>query len=143
MPIPVSIILAACLLLAIPAHAEDTPFRLPAWGDVAYKGFVGKALDAVPLPPQERVMLQRTSAVVNGTLTGRSLGAWAGLSHPVLMIAGLAWGIYSAINIKPPRVAGANPDVQRAEPYQSLDIGLTADTVGPSQDEGAKGIQLW
>jgi hypothetical protein len=69
-------------------------------GDVVYKGLVGKALDAVPMDPDERLVLQRTSAVVSGTLTGRSLAAWAGLSNPLLLIAGLAWGLYSAFNIK-------------------------------------------
>jgi hypothetical protein len=72
----------------------------PAVGDVVYKGLVGKALDAVPMDPDERIVLQRTSAVVSGTLTGRSLAIWAGLAHPVLMVAGLVWGIYSALNIK-------------------------------------------
>ena len=91
MPIKRFIVLAACLLLAAAARAEDVAQPLPAVGDVIYKGLAGKALDAVPMDPDERIVLQRTSAVVSGTLTGRSLAAWAGLTNPILIIAGLAW----------------------------------------------------
>ena len=124
MPINRSIILAACLLLAIPARAEDAPQPLPALGDVVYKGLVGKALDAVPMDPDERVILQRTNAVVSGTLTGRSLMVWAGLSNPILLIAGLAWGLFSASNIKAAE-ANAAPDTKRVEPLKPIEAGQT------------------
>ncbi len=93
------IFFVVCLLLAIPAWAQDTPTP-PTVADVLYKGLVGKALDAVPMDSEKRVALQRTNAVVSSTLTGRSLSVWAGLTNPVLLIAGVAWGIFSATNIK-------------------------------------------
>lgn len=121
-----SIVLAACLLLAIAARAEDAPQPLPAVGDVVYKGLVGKALDAVPMDPNERVVLQRASAVVSGTLTGRSLSVWAGLglSNPILLIAGVVWGLYSAFNIKAVE-ANAKPDTKRVEPLTPIEAGQT------------------
>lgn len=116
------VVLAACLLMAIAARAEDAPQPLPAVGDVFYKGLVGKALDAVPMDPEERVILQKTSAVVSGTLAGRSISVWVGLSNPILLIAGLAWGLYSASNIKAPE-ANANPDTDRVEPLKPIEAG--------------------
>jgi hypothetical protein len=113
-----SIVLAVCLLLALPARAEDVTQPLSAVGDVVYKGLVGKALDAVPMNPDERVALQRTSAVASGTLTGRSLSVWAGLTNPFLLVAGLAWGLFSASNIKAAE-AGTNLDTTLVEPIET------------------------
>ncbi len=124
MPINRSIVLAACLLVATTAWAQDAPQPLPAVGDVVYKGVIGKALDAVPMDPDERAILQRTSAVVSGTLTGRTLSVWAGLSNPILLIAGLAWGIFSASNIKAAE-ANEKPDTNRVEPSKPLESGQT------------------
>lgn len=118
MPLNRSIVLAACLLLAVAARAEDIPPPLPAVGDVLYKGLVGKALDAVPMDPDERVALQRTSAVASGTLTGRSLSIWAGLTNPFFLIVGLAWGLFSASNINAAE-AGMNPDTTLVEPSET------------------------
>jgi len=91
---------------------------------VVYKGLVGKALDAVPMDPDERIVLQRTSAVVSGTLTGRSLAAWAGLTNPILIIAGLAWGLFSASNINAAETT-AKPGTNRAEPPLAIEPGST------------------
>jgi hypothetical protein len=114
------VVLAVCLLTATPALAQDAPTPLPQLGDVMHKGLVGKALDVVPMDPDERVILQRTSAVVNGTLTGRSLAIWAGLGHPVLMAAGLIWGIYSALNIHATAVREQNKErLQPSEPVEA------------------------
>jgi hypothetical protein len=124
MPINRAIVLAACLLLATAARAQDAPPPLPAVSDVVYKGIVGKVLDAVPMDPEERVTLQRTSAVVSGTLAGRSLTAWAGLSHPILWIAGLAWGLFSASNIKA-LDAITTSDTKRVEPPAPVEAGPT------------------
>ncbi|MEK6629941.1 MAG: IclR family transcriptional regulator, partial [Acidobacteriota bacterium] len=49
MPINRSIVLAACLLLAIAARAEDAPQPPPALGDVVYKRVIGKALDVIAI----------------------------------------------------------------------------------------------
>jgi hypothetical protein len=100
MPINHAIVLAVCLLAMVGARAEDAPQPLHDVGDLVYKGLVGKALDAVPMEPNERTALQRTSAVVSGTLTGRSLAVWAGLTNPIFLVAGLVWGLFSASNIK-------------------------------------------
>ncbi len=95
-----ALVVAACLLFATAARAQDSAQLPAAVSDAVYKGVVGKVLDAVPMDPEERVTLQRTGAVVSSTLTGRSLAAWAGLTHPVLLIAGAIWGLFSASNIK-------------------------------------------
>ena len=89
-----------CLLLPIAAGAEDalkTPLAIP---DAIYKGVVGKALDVVPMDPDQRVALQRGNAVFSNAFTGRSLAVWAGLTNPLLLIGGLAWGLFAASNIK-------------------------------------------
>lgn len=142
MPIKRSIVLAACLLLAIPARAEDAPQPLPAVGDVVYKGLVGKALDAVPMDPNERMVLQRTSAVVSSTLTGRSLSVWAGLTNPFLLIAGLVWGLYSASNIKAAET-NAKPDATRVEPREPIETAppQVALVIAPSVEENAEGAR--
>ena len=93
-------ILAASLLVPVAARAEDAPRPLPAVGDVIYKGVVGKALDALPMDPAQRIVLQRTNAVVSSTLTGRSLSVWAGLTNPILLVGGLVWGLFAASKIK-------------------------------------------
>ena len=116
------IVLAACLLAATPALAQDAPTALPQLGDVMQKGLVGKALDVVPMDPDERMVLQRTNAVVSGTLTGRSLAIWAGLAHPVLMAAGLIWGIYSALNIH--AAAVREQDNERLQPPEPVEASL-------------------
>ena len=118
MPITRSIVAVTCLLMAMPACADDGK-QQSVVSDVVYKGFVGKALDIVPMDPDERVVLQRTSAVVSGTLTGRSLAVWAGLTNPILLVAGLAWGLYSATNIKVAE-ARVSMDTIRVDPVDLL-----------------------
>ena len=92
--------ITACLVLPFSARAEEAPLPLPAIPDAIYKGIVGKALDVVPMDADQRVVLQRTNAVVSNTLTGSSLAVWAGLTNPILLIGGLVWGLFSASNIK-------------------------------------------
>ena len=116
-----TVVLTACLLTACTARAQDAQPLPPAVADVVYKGIVGKALDAVPMDPEKRVVLQRTNAVVSSTLTGRSLTLWVGLANPVLLVAGAVWGIYSAANIKAP-AASAKPDMKRFEPVEPAQI---------------------
>ena len=131
MPVNRAIVVAACLLLAIPARAEDAPQPPPDVCDVVYKGLVGKALDAVPMDPEERVTLQRTSAVVSGTMTGRSLAAWFGASNPVLLVAGLVWGLFSASNIKVAEPRAKPRSIRLAEPLgppelvEPVEVGQT------------------
>jgi hypothetical protein len=129
MPINPALVVAASLLWTLPAHAEDAPQSPAAISDVVYKGVVGKVLDAVPMDAEGRVALQKTSAVVSGTLTGRSISIWAGLSlsNPILLIAGLAWGIYSATHIEPAQTQ-AKPDAAPALPDAPPGIIETAQT---------------
>lgn len=66
-----------------------------------YKGLIGNMLDTLPMDPAKRVDLQRTTAVVSNTFSGRSLSVLMGLSNPLLMIGGLVWGLWAASNIHP------------------------------------------
>ncbi len=95
------------LALAASATAQDgsgspaDPGVFPLGFDqVVYKGLVGNVLDAVPMDPSDRLGLQRTNALVSNTLLGRSLSVLAGLSNPVLLLGGFAWGLWSASNIR-------------------------------------------
>jgi hypothetical protein len=93
-------------IAAAPVRADDAPLPAvdpqehPSVDQVIYRGVVGNILEAVPLPAEQRVQLQRGNAVIGNTLTGRSLTVLLGLASPVLMIGGLIWGIWSAVNIK-------------------------------------------
>ena len=101
--------LALILALASPASsAQEDPASRPEPGvfsggfdQAVYKGLVGNVLDALPMDPAERLGLQRTNAVVSSTLFGRSLTLLAGLSNPLLLLGGFAWGVWSAANINP------------------------------------------
>lgn len=94
-----SFVLAACLLLTVGARAQDASQPLGDISDVVYKGLVGKAMDALPIEPEKRVILQRANAIISGPLTGRTLSVWIGITNPLLLIAGAVWGIYAALNI--------------------------------------------
>jgi hypothetical protein len=120
MPINRAIVLAVCLLAMVGARAEDDSQPLPDVGDLVYKGLVGKALDAVPMDPNERTVLQRTSAVVSGTLTGRSLAVWAGLTNPIFLVAGLVWGLFSASNIKTAEASTPTSQADALMPVQAV-----------------------
>ena len=92
---------------------------------VVYKGLVGNALDAVPMDASQRVGLQRTNAVVSSTLFGRSLAALVGFSNPVMLLGGLAWGIWAASNIEPAETdiastTGPRESGDRAETQERL-----------------------
>ncbi len=82
--------------------------------DVIYKGVVGKALDMIPMDPDNRVTLQQSNSIISGTTTGRMLAVLVKLSNPILTVAGLAWGIFSASKITP--TAPASPAVVDATP---------------------------
>jgi hypothetical protein len=106
---PRQIVLPLMVLLASagPASAQDASgsrldtSAFPAGFDQAiYKGLVGNVLDAVPMDRLKRLDLQRTNAIVGNTLLGRSLTVLAGLSNPLLLLGGFAWGVWAASNIK-------------------------------------------
>lgn len=103
--------------LALYAQTASAPSKhREALPDIVYKGVVGKALDMVPLEPATRTGLQQANAVISGSFVGRSLAALTGLGGPVLTIAGLAWGLFSAHKI------GA---AQPAEPKQLAQNSVT------------------
>ena len=125
-------VLAVCMLLAAAARAENVLLPIPAVPDAVYKGVLGMALDAVPMDPERRVALQRTNAVVSNTLTGRSLSVWVGLAtNPLLLIAGLAWGVFAASNIKT-NDASAQVETRRHEPLERFELGHDAVALGPA-----------
>ena len=97
--------------IAVEKPAEPAP-ALP---DIVYKGVVGKVLDAMPLDPSTRTGLQRTNTVVGTAFTARSLGALAGLGGPLLTVAGLIWGIFSARHIDA-TVTGETKPVDEPKP---------------------------
>ncbi len=86
-----------------------------------YKGVVGNALELLPLEPDVRVDLQRVNAVVSSPLSGRSLALLLGISSPVLIIPGLVWGIWSALNIKVPK-----PDTAKWLGSRRVSLGFCA-----------------
>jgi hypothetical protein len=111
MPILRSLFFAACLLVVVESRAQEaTPPVSKVIPDVVFKGIVGKALDALPIEPEQRVVLQRTNAVVSGPLTGRTLSVWAGITNPILLVVGAVWGVYSAMKIKAPETRVAITD---------------------------------
>lgn len=112
--IPRSAFSAAILLLTLAGSAwagevlntPVVPDASPQTSDqVIYKGLIGNMLDTLPMDAGQRVDLQRTSAVVSNTFSGRSLAVLLGLSNPALMIGGLVWGLWSAANINPVAIA--------------------------------------
>jgi hypothetical protein len=125
------------------ASVEAAPTDNPpasALDQVIYKGLVGNILEAMPLDPEQRVQLQRGHAIINNAFTGRSLALLLGIASPPLMIAGLIWGIWSAINIKsaptdtrtalaPSQPAGeAEEPAPAAEPVQAPPADGSAST---------------
>jgi LysM repeat protein len=100
---------------AAPAAAPKPPSEVP---DMVYKGVVGKALDMVPLEPSTRTGLQQASAVISNAFAGRSLAALTGFGGPLLTIAGLLWGVFSAQKISAEQSGASNQLAQntRAAP---------------------------
>lgn len=99
-------LLFALTASALAENAPTVPSSKPTQGfdQVLYKGLVGNALDAVPMDPAQRVNLQRTSAVVSNTLSGRSLTVLAKLTNPAILIGSIAWGLWAAANINSPTI---------------------------------------
>ena len=107
------------------AHAEAIDDTVPAVAapqaleQVLYKGIGGNLLDAVPLEPEARVSLQRANAVISNSLSARSLAIALGIANPVFLVAGVAWGIWAAINIRDPE-----PDTTWLAPPQRPALGF-------------------
>jgi hypothetical protein len=66
-----------------------------------YKGALGKALDYLPIPTEDRVALQQAGSVVNGMLTGIKLSGLLNIATPAAAVLGFLWGVFSAKNIAP------------------------------------------
>ena len=80
---------------------------------ILYKGVVGNLLEAVPLEPEQRVQLQRTNAVISNPLSARSIALLLGITNPLVMLVGLAWGIHAASRIEAP-ASDAKKETERA-----------------------------
>jgi len=124
--------LALLLALARSVSAQELPADSGAFpqgfDQVVYKGLVGNVLDAIPMDPAKRLDLQRTNAVVGNTLLGRTLTVLVGISHPVLLLGGLAWGVWSAANIRP---ALAEKQVESGSDQTGAAIAVQALTMVP------------
>ena len=90
-------------VIAANARAQNMPPAQPLPPlpqGVLYKGVVGSVLELLPLEDDVKVSLQRTNAVVSGPMTARSIALLLGVASPVLMVPGLIWGIWAALNIE-------------------------------------------
>ena len=107
-------------LTAMGAYAQDVkgvatpPALSPETEQVIYKGVVGNLLETVPIDPDSRVQLQKGNAVVSNAMAGRSIAILLGVTNPILLVAGLAWGVWSASRIKPAAPAAEAP-IQEAK----------------------------
>jgi hypothetical protein len=118
----------------------------PSLDQVFYKGVVGNILEAMPLDPEQRVQLQRGNAIINNAFAGRSVALLLGIASPPLMIAGLIWGIWSAINIKSApadtrtALVPSQPAVEAEEPVpaaEPVQAPRSDDSVSPDRDHVA------
>ena len=97
---------AAASLIALTAgaaHGEESRQPLittQPLSQTVYKGVVGNLLDEMPIDAERRHDLQRGSAVISNTLSGRSLALVLGVANPLLMAVGLAWGLFAASQIE-------------------------------------------
>ena len=115
---------AVALLLTLPVHAQSVdPVPAPAsqpreLDQMIYKGVVGNLLDHVPMESRERLDLQRANAIVGNAAAARSVAILLGLTaSPLVIVGGLAWGIYAASRIKP----ASAPQADIAAPTPALD----------------------
>ena len=78
--------------------------------DIIYKGVVGKMLDSAPLENSTRTTLQQANSVVGNSFAGRALATLTGVGGPILTVAGLLWGLFSAQKIG----LAANNEIKQA-----------------------------
>ena len=83
--------------------------------DIAYKGLVGKLLDAVPLESPTRTTLQQANAIASGSMTGRSVATMIGITNPLFAVAGFFWGLFSANRISSASAVEPPPSVDCAK----------------------------
>jgi hypothetical protein len=134
----------------LPAAGAEAPSTdkapAPSLDQVFYKGVVGNILEAMPLDPEQRVQLQRGNAIINNAFAGRSVALLLGIASPPLMIAGLIWGIWSAINIKSApadtrtALVPSQPAVEAEEPVpaaEPVQAPRSDDSVSPDRDHVA------
>jgi LysM repeat protein len=92
-----------------PASTSTTVAATEAMPDILYKGLVGKVLDALPLDASARTGLQQANAIIGSSFAGRTIAALTGVGGPLLTLAGLAWGLFSAQKIGAAQPAEAAP----------------------------------
>lgn len=99
-------------LMASSAHGEEPSppsITTQPLSQTIYKGVVGTLLDEVPIDAERRHDLQRGSAVISNTLSGRSIAVMLGVANPVLMAVGLAWGLFAASQIEKAAARATTP----------------------------------
>ncbi len=111
-----------------PARPAEAVRALP---DIVYKGVVGKVLDAMALEPSTRTGLQQASAVVSSTASAHALGVLTGFGGPLLTVAGLIWGIFSARQIN---AAAAGDSKTIDAPMPAGDLKLAGNAMQTAQN---------
>jgi LysM repeat protein len=87
--------------------------------DIIYKGVVGKMLDSAPLESSTRTALQQANSVVGNSFAGRALATLTGVGGPILTVAGLLWGLFSAQKIG---LAANNENKQAAQTTNTTSV---------------------
>ena len=87
--------------------------------DIIYKGVVGKMLDSAPLESSTRTTLQQANSVVGNSFAGRTLATLTGVGGPILTVAGLLWGLFSAQKIG---LAANNESKQAAQTTNTTSV---------------------
>ena len=87
--------------------------------DIIYKGVVGKMLDSAPLENSTRTTLQQANSVVGNSFAGRTLATLTGVGGPILTVAGLLWGLFSAQKIG---LAANNESKQAAQTTNTTSV---------------------
>ncbi len=87
--------------------------------DIIYKGVIGKMLDSAPLENSTRTILQQANSVVGNSFAGRALATLTGVGGPILTVAGLFWGLFSAQKIG---LAANNESKQAAQTTNTTSV---------------------
>ena len=102
-----------------PASAATGVPSTASISDIIYKGVVGKMLDSAPLENSTRTTLQQANSVVGNSFAGRTLATLTGVGGPILTVAGLLWGLFSAQKIG---LAANNESKQAAQTTNTTSV---------------------
>jgi len=70
--------------------------------DIIYKGVVGKMLDSASLENSTQTTVQPANSVAGNSFAGRALATLTGVGGPILTVARLLKGLFSAQKIRLP-----------------------------------------